>query len=52
MLHLINMNINETMTTDLDDKDDSIMIFNPPEILGHHQSSNKQTADPNATILE
>ena len=47
-----NINTNTNITTDTDNDDDSIIIFNPPEILGHHQSSNKQTADPNATILE
>ena len=44
-------NNNTNITTDVDIDDDSI-IFNPPEILGHHQSLNKHTADPNATILE
>ena len=34
------------------DNDDDPISFNPPEILGHHLSYNKHSADPNTTILE
>ena len=43
------INTNTNITTDTDNEDDSIIEFNPPEILG---PTNKQTTDPNATILE
>ena len=40
------------MMTDDSDNNDSIIDFNPPEILGHHQFQTNKSTDPNTTILE
>ena len=47
-------NINDSSRNDDcgDDDDDSIINFNPPEILGHHQFQTNKPTDPNITILE